>query len=319
MITDKEGKPLNTVEIARRSTRSRRNQEIAALLRYFALVAAFYALAMAVGLVGQSHADTVELYVSHGWQEEHAARRPGMTYWPENIVIEYPQGWQAMAESVAWKWSQRIGKTIITRPATSEGAWNSGIITVDASKTQQQIQSMTGMASITAATYRWTSMDTGYIVGAIVYIPSDLSTCVEYALLHEAGHAIGITSHDGTHPHDVMYSDLPYTCIPALTAQDAAMAPYTHDSCHAELLANGQLFMPVATAQDGRAYSVLLKPENGKLVTVRLREIQPENCVATRQQGSSVLLSDIRSPQGSYMGEIVQDGEAWRVAWAESR
>lgn len=271
---------------------------------------------LALNLIMQAEAAELEVYTSHSWQEEYAARKPGMTYWPDGIVLEYPTDMKPMAELMAWKWSQRIGKTIAVRPATSDGRSTSGVITI-VWRTPLEIFQLTGNVLSKAATQRWSWSDTGYIAGAIIYLPIG-GSCMEHTLLHEIGHAIGIHSHDGAGPDDVMNVSQTH-CTPALTAQDASMAPYEHDSCHAELLADGKLFMPVATAQDGKTYSVLLKPDNGRLVTVRLREIQPEKCAAVRQQGASVFLSDVRSPSGRYMGEIVQDGDAWRVAWASSR
>ena len=117
MITDNEGRPLYTAQIA---AKIHRRRMLAAWGRYAAILIVLYTVASL--LLPEAEASELELYTSHGWQEEHAARRPGMTYWPDGIVLEYPAGWQQMAELAAWRWSQRIGKTIIVRPATSEGS-----------------------------------------------------------------------------------------------------------------------------------------------------------------------------------------------------
>lgn len=260
-------------------------------------------------VLNRAHAAELELYTSHGWQEEYAARKPGMTYWPENIVLEYPAGWRSLAESVAWKWSQRIGKTITTRPATGEGHWSSGVITINASKTTAQIQQMTQSQTTAALSYRWSSMETGFIIGAIVFMPSDTEYCREHALLHEVGHAIGITGHEGARPTDVMHSTQDH-CLPALTVQDVSMAPYSDHACHGEVLADGSVYLPavegwgVHLVPRGDAWGVARAVESGAV------------CVGAQLTGDRLLLSDIRSPAGRWMGELRQDGDVWRVIWA---
>ena len=55
------------------------------------------ALIVALTMLGLNvfmpRAEAAELgsYTSHGWQEEFAARSPGQTYWPDEIVFELNQ------------------------------------------------------------------------------------------------------------------------------------------------------------------------------------------------------------------------------------
>ena len=264
-------------------------------------------------VLNRAHAAELELYVSHGYQEQYAAMRPGMTYWPGEIVFELnqtdaPMDASAIVQRAAWSWSQRTGKTIAFRGATeSPGAARSGRVTF-VWKTLAQIRYITANATTAAATNRWSYTDTGHIAGAIVYLPIDRPQCMDHIILHELGHAIGITGHDGARPTDVMHATQEH-CLPALTVQDVSMAPYQDHACHGEVLADGSVYLPAV-----EGWGVHLVPRGDAWSVARAVESDAV-CVAARLDGDRLLLSDIRSPAGRWMGELRQDGDVWRVVW----
>jgi len=263
--------------------------------------------------LNRASADELEVYVSHGYQEQYAAMRPGMTYWPDGITAELnqtnaPMDVTALIERQSWSWAERTGKTVTFRGNTaSEGAARSGRITF-VWRLLSQIRFITGSSTTAAATKRWSYTDTGHIAGAIVYLPIDRPQCVEHIILHELGHAIGITGHDGTQPTDVMHATQAH-CLPALTVQDVSMAPYSDHACHGEVLADGSVYLPavegwgVHLVPRGDAWGVARAAESGAV------------CVGAKLTGDRLLLSDIRSPAGRWMGELRQDGDVWRVVW----
>lgn len=262
---------------------------------------------LALNLIMQAEAAELEVYTSHSWQEEYAARRPGMTYWPDNIVLEYPADMKAEAELAAWRWSQRIGKTITTRLATNEGKSTSGVITI-VWKTPLQIFQITGNIFSIAATQRWSWSDTGYIAGAVIYMPIG-GRCINHTLLHEVGHAIGIHGHDGTSPEDVMSANQS-NCLPALSVQDVSMAPYTDHPCHSELMPDGSLYIPAV-----EGWAVHLSASMEILRASPLSKV----CAEARLIGDDLFLSDIRSPSGRWMGQLRLVEGQWQVMWVESR
>ncbi len=278
-----------------------------------ALIVALIMLGLNI-FMPRAEASELELYTSHGWQEEFSAMRPGMTYWPDGIVVELnqtnaPVDASMMLERALWSWGQRTGKVITFAGSTaSQGASKSGKITV-VWKTLAQIRYITGSQSTAAATNRWTYTDTGHIAGAIIYLPIDRLLCLEHAILHEIGHAIGIQGHADTEPTDVM-NETQSRCVPALTVRDVEMAPYQDHNCHAELLSDGSLYIPSVGG-----WAVHLSPSLQILRAVP----QSKACVEAKLDGDDLLLSDIRSPSGRWMGQLRNENNQWKVVWVESR
>jgi len=258
-----------------------------------------------------SHLDTEEvaLYTSHADDNLHLLRLPGMTYWPDGITIEYQLGMKDFAERAAWSWGQRIGIDIQTVQVTSQGSAKSGKVTM-VWKTLAEIREITKSLFVAAATRRWSYLDTGYISGAIIYIPSDRPQCLDHTALHEVGHAIGITGHEGAQNHDVMHSRQA-DCTPALSLHDVGMAPYPMANCHTELLADGSLYLPSIAG-----FSVILKPNNGRWIVDRADTVQ-SSCASAWIEDDSLYLSDVRWPTGSGMGQMQTDGDTWFIVWAE--
>ena len=280
-----------------------------------ALVAALIMLGLNI-FMPRAEASELELYTSHGWQEEYAAMRPGMTYWPDGITIELnqtnaPVDASQMLSRAAWSWGQRTGKNITLAGSTaSQGDARSGKVTV-VWRTLSQIRSISGSSTTAAATKRWTYTDTGHIAGVIVYLPIDRPQCMEHTILHELGHAIGIHGHEGAKPEDVMHVTQA-NCLPALTAQDVSMAPYVDNKCHAEIFADGSLYIPGV-----EGWGVHLKPENGILVVKRAAPSLAQ-CAESRIINGDLYLADVRSLQGRWIGQLTPVEGGWQIVWAEA-
>ena len=87
------------------------------------------------------------------------------------------------------------------------------------------------------------------------------------------------------------------------------MAPYQDHACHGEVLADGSVYLPAV-----EGWGVHLVPRGDAWSVARAVESDAV-CVAARLDGDRLLLSDIRSPAGRWMGELRQDGDVWRVVW----
>lgn len=317
MKTDEGGKPLYTSEIVRRSDDEKYRRELNRARWGFVI---WIAILCAVMLAhDKAQASTLEMYTSHSWQEEYAAMRPGMTYWPDQIRVERTdkQGpisdaeLDAMLDRAMWSWGQRTGKTFVDAGVTeSQGRPTSGRITV-VWRTTWEIIMLTGNVSAGAATQTWTYTDTGHLAGAIIYLPSDGDPmCLPHKALHEIGHSIGIISHDGAGPHDVMHVSQDH-CRPLLSAQDVRMAPYADHTCHVELAATGDLYIP-----SFRGHSALLERDGDGW---RLAQYVPATgCTTVAAVGMDITLGDVRSPAGKFRGWLrYVGGDRWVLGGVE--
>jgi hypothetical protein len=312
MKTDNDGKILSTAQIVKR------RELIRARWGFVLWMAVLCAVMLAHERVQAD--DGLTMYTSHGWQEEFAAMRPGMTYWPDQIKVERTDKegpisdaeLDAMLDRVMWSWGQRTGKTFIDAGVTeSQGRATSGKITV-VWRTTWEIIALTGNFWAKAATQTWTYTDTGHLAGAIIYLPSDgKPECLEHTALHEAGHAIGIMNHEGAGPHDVMHISQD-NCRPLLSAQDVRMAPYADHTCHVELTAAGDLYIP-----SFRDHAALLKRDGDGW---RLAQYVPTGpgCTTVVAIGMDVTFGDIRSQAGRFRGWLrYVGGERWVLGGAE--
>jgi hypothetical protein len=157
-------------------------------------------------------------------------------------------------------------------------------------------------------------MDTGNITGVIVKMNplhfNGYSDCLQHAVTHEIGHAIGGMGHTDNR-HDVMYPNQTH-CRYALSVGDVAHVPYDGQSCSVELLRDLSLFIP-----NFSGYSALLKYTG---TGWKLAEHLPSSgkCSTVFELDMNLTFGDIRSISGNYRAQLRYTGnETWVLDYAE--
>lgn len=258
----------------------------------------------------RAHGD--ELAHRHPHAEElhpYAATIPAR--WFQDIAVELDATagteLRKAVEYAAWQWSQRTGKKITVNASQGLPGYS----------TSGKITFRTGYianGSTMAQTDLWHYTDTGNIAGAIVTMSTLynwLSTdCLQAAVTHELGHAIGGMGHTSS-AHDVMYTYQAH-CRYALTAGDTNYVPYDGNSCFVELMKNQSLYIP-----NYQGHAALLTYTGSGW---RLAEYLPAHgtCTTVAAIGMDLTFGDIRSPSGKYRAQLRHSGgETWALDYAE--
>jgi len=258
-------------------------------------------------LMFRANADTLAMTYPHLEEASpYAATSPRS--WYQDITIELDStATPALREAVmhaAWQWSQRTGKRISVSSGTGPaGHARSGRITV-------------GMAYVESIgqTQSWFSMDTGNITGVIVKMNplhfNGYSDCLQHAVTHEIGHAIGGTGHTAS-KSDVMYPHQTH-CQYALSSADVGHVPYDGNTCFVELTKDYSLYIP-----DYQGHAALLKYTGSGW---KLAEHLPSSgkCSTVFELDMNLTFGDIRSISGNYRAQLRYMGnETWTLDYVE--
>ncbi len=214
-------------------------------------------------------------------------------------------------------WSSRLDVQLDATTLPAVAGYREGVIVIRWLDTLQMVQGGSDILSV-ATTRRWLYTGTTRIAGAEIFLRRDssrlrYSACLKHVILHELGHALGL-GHLTTETA-VMHAGL-QSCHHTLTAEDIAAAPYTQHICHAELLSDFDIYIPIINVGE-HSYAARLEYQQGVWSVVESRQTtrHPE-CMDAWLDADTLMLDKVWTPEHVWQGELERSGNAWHLVSA---
>ena len=228
------------------------------------------------------------------------AQTSGPLHWPGNKVDLYynstgaPEDAGSFLAYTIWSWGQRIGLEITYRGLTYETQID-GAIVVNWQTPLDMFIARDNLFVLGYASSRYYP-SSSELVKSSIYLRTDLTgDSLRSVAMHELGHSTGIRGH-GTDPNGVMYTSAPrYT----ITASDAKLTAYEHDYCHAEVMPNGEVYLPGI-----QGAGVTLHEVDGALM-VKHEHHSGEYCTGSLGSDLVVTIPDVRGMDESYSNVVL--------------
>lgn len=211
-------------------------------------------------------------------------------------------------------WSARLDTGLQRSDAEVTSGYNAGIVTIRWVDVLDMVRDGSDILSA-ATTRRWLYLASGAIAGAEIFLARDNprlqdSACLTHVLLHELGHALGLTHLAAENA--VMHPGLG-SCHHTLTFDDVAAAPYPQHPCHAELLPNRDLYLPVVRVGE-KSWSVRMAYEQDHWVVSDTRPVAaPPECDSAWLDADTLVLEKVWTQHRTWQAELGKSGEAWHL------
>jgi hypothetical protein len=207
-------------------------------------------------------------------------------------------------------WSARIDLPLRWSNGAAGTTYTAGSIVIRWLDVADSLNSANNLLSL-ASTRRWVYSSSGTIAAAEIqlrraaFLNRENDACFTHVVLHELGHALGIGHVPA--PNAVMNKELT-SCHHALTEADISAAPYPQHVCHAELLPDFSIYIPVIRI-GARSFASLLRYEAGTWSVAEYMEVPPHpECDDTWLRDGNLMLAKLWTAAHTWQGELQSAG-----------
>ncbi len=216
-------------------------------------------------------------------------------------------------------WAARLDLPLRWSTADPGSSYREGSVVIRWSERAASLGSGENILSL-ASTRRWVYPSSGNIAAAEIdlraaaFLKRENDACFRHVVLHELGHALGIG-----HLADrnaVMYRDL-VSCHHTLTEADITAAPYPQHVCHAELLPDLSIYIPVIEVGT-RYFASRLRYEAGTWSVAEYTIVAPHpECEDSYLRDDELILTRLWTPERTWFGELSSIGPyQWSLKFA---